>query len=172
MSIKEQRVVDFMKSIQDENSEYYGGVVAYHQLALNLSLFIKLMKKKRLNTKDDKYTYDVMILLAETLYNDSIEFAEEDGTVFSRISSKQCDDNYIDSILKKQYAFILNLNGLKEYVAVLIQTSKGSIVEDYKMISQAISSTKENVLGIIKYEQKKFQSEDLRIEYSFKYSML
>lgn len=156
--------------IQDQSSKYFGGVVAYLSLSLNISLFIKLMKKIKERKKEDVHTYDVLITLSKSIYDSCIDLAESDSEIFAKISSKSADDRFIEDALIKQTSFITNLNMLKLYIVNLIQTSKGSIVADYQMISEAIDTTRNNVIGIIKYEIKKFSSEELKAIYSVRLS--
>ncbi len=162
MKLEEKNLGKFFEEFQDIQSPYYGGVAAYLILAINLSLFIKLMKKKVEKNPNNVHTYQTLLTLAQTIYDDSMDNANNDGKIFSQVASGKLSNREINDIILKQISFVLNLNTLKDYVACLIAESKGSVVADYIMILDAIKSAKENIIGIIKYEIKKVNDEELR----------
>ncbi len=120
------------------------------------------MKKKVEKKVDNAHTYQTLVTLAQTIFEDSMEYANKDGEIFSQVTSGKLNNEEINEIILKQISFVLNLNTLKDYVACLIAESKGSVVADYIMILDAIKSTKGNIIGIIKYETKKIKDEELR----------
>lgn len=142
----------------------FGGSLAYLTVDCTLSLLLKLLKIKAAKEPERRGTFAKLDALIESVRQDAYEYIEKDGEVFAYISSHRNEniDEYVVAEARKTAATIENLQTISLYVAFLTTEIKGSLKNDFMLIKDNLTSARENLKGIFRYEASKIKDGESR----------
>lgn len=166
IEIKDQNLDTITKAIEETDSPYYGGSVAYLTLLCNLSFLKKLILIREKKDPAKYKTYYIIRLLCDDLMAAAKEAVNEDPIIFKVVMDKTREDKdeYIHNVVLKQKAFLSNLLNLKSYVAFLATDLKGAIVEDFRYLIQVLRVVYDCLENNIKFEISRIKDDLKRVE--------
>ena len=159
----EQLVAD----LEETTCPLFGGSLAYIDIELNLAMLIKLLKIKMEKDQELVACYSKVIFLAKSIKDEAHVMIEKDGEIFSLLRTTKDPlekDQIVNSVFTSSYAFIENMDTLDIFLVNLIESTKGTLKHDYRMIKETLRSVRKNLLHILAYEVKKLSKEDEKQE--------
>lgn len=154
---------EIINELEDVNSKYYGGSLAYLQIEINLALLNKLLSMKQ--KKTDNSTYQKIKTISNLIKQQAHYMIEEDGEIFDKIrkaKSQEEKDEIIDKIYSPSLAFLENLNTIDIYLRGLIDETTSSLKYDYIMIKDSLLACYNNLVHILEFEVRKMSNCDLK----------